>query len=105
VGFSWWREAEPDGTSVQEIVDRVQAEWRAERRREQIREDAARAAAGLWLGGWPHEAPEHTLSMTEAHATMQRHRGCRVNDCPRKAAARCVLIEAGRMRPNTSREY
>ncbi|WP_454195351.1 hypothetical protein [Nocardia sp. Marseille-Q1738] len=43
--------------------------------------------------------------MPEAHATMQRHRECRVQDCPRKAAARQTLIEAGRMKPDTSREY
>ncbi|WP_194835336.1 hypothetical protein [Nocardia sp. XZ_19_369] len=26
MGFNWWREAEPDGMSVQDIVDRVQAD-------------------------------------------------------------------------------
>ncbi|MEU2035565.1 hypothetical protein [Nocardia amamiensis] len=104
MGFNWWREAEPNETSPQAIIDRVQAEWRAERRRAQA-EDARSADTGLWPQGWPHEAPDHPLSVPEAHATMQRHRECRVQDCPRKAAARQTLIEAGRMRPDTSREY
>ncbi|MFQ6327897.1 hypothetical protein ACLMAL_17400 [Nocardia sp. CWNU-33] len=104
VGFNWWQEAEPDGTSVQEIVDRVQAEWRAERRR--IRAMGAQPAdAGMWPRGWPHEVPNQPLSVSEAHWTMQRHRGCRVDECPRKAAARHALINAGRMKPDASREY
>ncbi|MGO4615293.1 hypothetical protein AB4305_12565 [Nocardia sp. 2YAB30] len=103
MGFNWWREAESDGTSAQEIVDRVQAEWRAERQRS--RADDQPANAGLWPHGWPHEAPDQPLSVSEAHWTMQRHRGCRVQDCPRKAAARQALIAAGRMKPDTSREY
>ncbi|MFI2284366.1 hypothetical protein [Nocardia beijingensis] len=44
------------------------------------------------------------MSVTEAHQTMQRHRACRADQCPRKAAARQTLIDAGRMKPDTSRE-
>lgn len=107
MGFNWWREAEPDDTSAQAIIDRVQDEWRAERRRERIRAEQPTepADARLWPSGWPHEKPDHSLSVPEAHATMQRHRGCRADLCPRKAAARQVLIDAGRMVPDTSREY
>ncbi|MFD8244590.1 MULTISPECIES: hypothetical protein [Nocardia] len=107
MGFNWWREAEPDETSPQAIIDRVQAEWRAERRHDRIRAAQAAESAdmGLWPTGWPHEAPEHPLSVPEAHATMQRHRGCRADGCPRKAAARQTLIDAGRMVPDTARLY
>ncbi|GAA5077377.1 hypothetical protein GCM10023319_14630 [Nocardia iowensis] len=98
VGFNWWRDSESDGTSVQDIVDRVQAEWRAERRSVRAED------AGLWPHRWPHAAPEYPLSVSEAHRIMQQHRGCRVSDCPRKAAARQALIDAGRMRPDPSRE-
>ncbi|WP_454196618.1 hypothetical protein [Nocardia sp. Marseille-Q1738] len=106
MGFSWWREAEPDETSAQAIIDRVQDEWRAERRRERIRAEQAKPAdARLWPTGWPHEAPDHPMSVSEAHATMQRHKGCRADQCQRKAAARQTLIDAGRMVPDTSREY
>ncbi|MBF6296452.1 hypothetical protein IU459_02720 [Nocardia amamiensis] len=104
MAFNWWKEAEPDETSPQAIIDRVQAEWRAERQRIQAK-DAQPADTRLWPQGWPHEAPDHPLSVPEAHATMQRHRGCRVQDCPRKTAARQTLIAAGRMKPDTSREY
>jgi hypothetical protein len=99
MGFNWWRDAEPDDMSAQAIIDRVAAEWRAERERERIRADP-----GLWPTGWPHEAPEHPLSVSEAHQTMQRHRECRADQCPRKAAARRTLIDTGRMKPDTSRE-
>ncbi|WP_330228211.1 hypothetical protein OHA40_18715 [Nocardia sp. NBC_00508] len=104
VGFNWWREAEPDETSAQAIIDRVQEEWRAERRRTRIWTEQA-ADARLWPIGWPHEAPDHPLSVSEAHWTMQRHRGCHVDECPRKAAARQALIDAGRIVPDTSRRY
>lgn len=104
MGISWWRQGEPDGTSVQEIVDRVQAEWRAERRRMQAKDDHP-ADVRMWPQGSPHEAPDDPLSVAEAHATMQRHRECHADECPRKAAARQTLIAAGRMRPDASRQY
>lgn len=59
----------------------------------------------LWAAGFPHDAPDHELGVQEAHQTMQRHRGCRADECRRKAAARQTLISAGRMKPDTSREY
>lgn len=102
MGFNWWREAEADEMSPQAIIDRLQAEWRAEHRRPRIR--AEQPDARLWPTGWPHEAPDHPLSVPEAHQTMQGHRQCRADQCPRKAAARQVLIDAGRMKPDTSRE-
>lgn len=102
MGFNWWREPEPDDTSVQAIIDRVQDEWRAQRRRERVRTELP--DAGVWPTGWPHEAPDHPLTSPEAHLTMQRHRDCRTDQCPRKAAARQVLIDTGRMKPDTSRE-
>ncbi|MBH0777251.1 hypothetical protein IT779_13260 [Nocardia sp. NEAU-351] len=49
--------------------------------------------------GWPHEAPDRPLSVTEAHQAMQRHRDCHTDECARKTAARDVLIAAGRMVP------
>lgn len=104
MGFNWWRGSALDGPSVQEIVDRVHAEWRAEHRRRQAKNDHP-ADAELWPKGWPHEAPDRPLSVREAHATMQRHRECRADECPRKAAARRTLIDAGRMKPDASREY
>ncbi|MGQ4600026.1 hypothetical protein [Nocardia sp. R6R-6] len=100
MGFDWWRNAEPDETSPQAIIDRVQAEWRAQR--------ATQTNPGHRPTGSPHEAPEqpeHPLSVPEAHATMQRHRGCRTDTCPRKAAAQQALIDAGRMIPDTTRGH
>lgn len=91
VGFNWWQEEDAQrGTSVQDIVDRAQAEWRASQ---------------PGLSGWPHAAPQGRLSVEEAHLTMQQHRGCRAAECPGKASARQTLIQAGRMKPGTSREY
>ncbi|MEV6319774.1 hypothetical protein AB0M45_01070 [Nocardia sp. NPDC051787] len=102
MAFNWWREAEQDDTSAQAIIDRVQAEWSAQRRHERIR--AEQLDARLGSTGGPHAAPEYPLSASEAHWTMQRHRGCHADQCPRKAAARQTLIDAGRMKPDTSRE-
>ncbi|MEU2039131.1 hypothetical protein [Nocardia niwae] len=100
MGFNWWRDGEQDDMSAQAIIDRVTAEWRAARERM----GTEQPDAALWPTGWPHEAPETPLSVTEAHLTMQRHRTCRADQCPRKAAARQTLIDAGRMKPDTSRE-
>ncbi len=102
MAFNWWREAEQDDTSPQAIIDRVQAEWRAGRRHERIR--AEQPDIGPRPTGSPHEAPDHELSVSEAHWIMQRHRGCRADQCPLKQVARRTLIDAGRMRPDTSRE-
>lgn len=102
VGFNWWREAEPDSTSPQAIAERVEAEWRAERRRERVQTEQPNGT--VWPAGWPHEAPEHQLTITEAHQITQRHRECRADQCPRKAAALQTLIDSGRMTPDTSRQ-
>ena len=106
-----WRH-QPDSNTVEAIASRIQSEQAhhdqiiAERRRQQIQAEDSRAAdSGLWAHGWPHEAPDRPLSVDEAHTTMQRHRGCRAQDCPRKDAARRALIAAGRMKPDASREY
>ncbi|MBF6333460.1 hypothetical protein [Nocardia transvalensis] len=105
VGFNWWREDanhEQAGTSVQEILARV----RAERRRERVQAEDARAAdAGLWPTGWPHEAPDRPLSVPEAQKTMQRHRDCLKENCPRKKSAWRTLVEAGKIKPDTGRNY
>lgn len=68
-------------------------------------EDARNADAGMWPNGWPHEAPDEPLSILDAQKTMQRHRGCRREDCPRKNAAWYTLVEAGRIKPDSSRAY
>ncbi|WP_054816761.1 hypothetical protein [Nocardia arizonensis] len=55
--------------------------------------DPQRYAAAL------HAAPEQPFTVTEAHRQMQRHRECSADVCPRKHAARDILIRAGRMIP------
>lgn len=75
------------------------------RRRDQvtvqgIRERTAREQSAL---GWTHDAPVMSLSVDRAHTIMQHHRECRVEDCPRKRAAFRVLIEAGRVKPDSGR--
>ncbi|MEU1548801.1 hypothetical protein [Nocardia asiatica] len=43
------------------------------------------------------------FSITQAHDVMQIHVACRAKHCARKAAARQVLIDSGRMVPDPSR--
>ncbi|UGT69182.1 hypothetical protein LTT66_02925 [Nocardia gipuzkoensis] len=50
-----------------------------------------------------HQAPSKPFTVGRAHEVMQTHVACRAKHCARKAAARQVLIEAGRMVPDTSR--
>ncbi|MEV5649015.1 hypothetical protein AB0L57_12260 [Nocardia sp. NPDC052254] len=57
----------------------------------------------VWPIGWPHEAPDSVMSVPEAHVAMQRHRGCRREECPRKRAAYLTLVDAGRLRPDSGR--
>lgn len=57
----------------------------------------------IWPFGWPHEPPDHTPSVAEAHHIMQRHCTCLVEECPRKQAAFQALVEAGHIRPDVSR--
>ena len=105
MGFNWWRDnaetARPN-VSAQAIVTRVQAERRREHRRAQV---AHAADTNMWPDGWPHEAPDHRLSVLEAHRAMQRHRDCLIDECPRKRAAWNTLIEAGKVRPDSARTY
>jgi hypothetical protein len=109
MGFNWWREAEPDDMSPQAIIDRVQAEWRAKQQRQQPGAQQATRSPGPGIGSWPvrspHEAPARPLSVEEAHRLMQTHRQCRADQCPRKAAARQTLTDAGHMTPDPSRNY
>lgn len=74
-------------------------------RDEIMAEDARAADAGLWPFGFPHDAPDKPLTVLDAQKTMQRHRGCRREDCPRKSAAWLTLVEAGRIKPDSGREY
>ncbi|MFB8031345.1 hypothetical protein, partial [Streptomyces sp. NPDC055990] len=64
---------------------------------------AAEVRPGMWGAGWPHEKPEHALSITEAHQAMQRHAGCDTESCARKRHAKLILIDAGEMTPDPSR--
>jgi hypothetical protein len=87
-GFDWWREnanLEEAGTTVQEIHERIQRERRAV--------------------GWLHEAPDIPLTVPQAHLITQQHRDCQLEDCPRKRAAWQTLIETGRVKPDTCRNY
>ncbi|WP_040776162.1 hypothetical protein [Nocardia pneumoniae] len=86
-----WPVRLPEGRSVAEIKQRV--------RRERTDMDTA-----VWPMGFPHDAPEHAISVGEAQMTMQRHRACRVGECPRKTAAWRTLVEAGRIRPDAGRQ-
>ncbi|MCM6773289.1 hypothetical protein NDR87_07380 [Nocardia sp. CDC159] len=43
------------------------------------------------------------LTANAAHLIWQAHRGCDVSSCPQKAAALVVLVEAGKVRLDSSR--
>ncbi|MGW4371745.1 hypothetical protein ACWEKT_39625 [Nocardia takedensis] len=89
--FDWLgREIEPtgDGNTVQEIAARIAIEQ-----------------AAVLPAGWPHEAPERPLSVSEAHQATQRHIACHIDTCPRKAAAWRTLVEAGKVAPDARRGY
>ncbi|MGW0246072.1 hypothetical protein ACWDYH_05470 [Nocardia goodfellowii] len=104
--FDWLRNSSaptvPGGTSVEEIAERIAKE----RRRIEIQAEDARAADdGVWPRGCTHAAPDHRLSVEEAHHIMQQLRRCRADLCMRKAAARQTLIDAKRMRADPSRGW
>ncbi|TLG03250.1 hypothetical protein FEK35_21650 [Nocardia cyriacigeorgica] len=61
--------------------------------------------AKLWPIGYPRDAPDKPMPVLDAHLTMQRHRSCRVGECPRKSAAWMTLVEAGRIMPDSGRSY
>ncbi|WP_040865725.1 hypothetical protein [Nocardia exalbida] len=86
-----WPVRLPEGRSVDEITRRVERE-----RGDMDTPD--------WPMGFPHDAPDHAMGVGEAQMTMQRHRTCRVGECPRKTAAWRVLVEAGRIRPDAGRQ-
>lgn len=73
----------PSGRSVAEIRERIVAE-------------NPPAIPALFAG---HGAPPQAPGLPEAHRIMQEHLDCTVADCPRKAAAHRVLVEAGRITP------
>ncbi|MFF7943093.1 hypothetical protein ACFZC5_25570 [Nocardia gamkensis] len=50
-----------------------------------------------------HQAPTLPFSIAQAHDVMQIHVACRAKHCARKAAARQVLVDSGRMVPDPSR--
>lgn len=54
-------------------------------------------------GGF-HAAPERPFTVAQVHDAMQVHRECGAVDCPRKEAARTVLVQSHRMVPD-SRGY
>jgi hypothetical protein len=45
------------------------------------------------------------LTLQKAHQIMQMHRSCRTDECPRRRAALRVLVEAGRLIPDSSRVH
>ncbi|MBF6233434.1 hypothetical protein [Nocardia farcinica] len=46
-----------------------------------------------------HNAPRALLTLEQAHTVLQMHRACERWQCPRKAAAWNVLVDAGRIVP------
>jgi hypothetical protein len=61
----------------------------------------------VWMGfrqrADPHAAPRRQMTVAEAHLIMQRHRGCSRDDCTGKQAAYRILVEAGRLQPDSGR--
>ncbi|GAB2709683.1 hypothetical protein GCM10027089_36460 [Nocardia thraciensis] len=85
MGFDWLGRRALPGTSVRGIRERL--------KREQT------------LIGWTHEAPDGPLTVGEAHRITQQHRDCRLEDCPRKRTAWQTLVEAGKIKPDSGRNY
>ncbi|WP_280264634.1 hypothetical protein [Nocardia wallacei] len=44
-----------------------------------------------------------TLDTEQAHAAMQQHLNCTIEDCPRRASAVQTLIDAGHLKPDSHR--
>ncbi|WP_327096095.1 hypothetical protein OIE68_40155 [Nocardia vinacea] len=42
-----------------------------------------------------HQAPMLPFTIAQAHEVMQIHLACRAKQCPRKAAAQQILVDAG----------
>ncbi|WP_306363364.1 hypothetical protein [Nocardia sp. CC227C] len=87
-----WPRRTPDGRSVAEIQQRV-------------REERSEMDTAVWPVGYPHDAPDRPMGELEAQRTMQRHRSCRVGECPRKTVAWRTLVAAGRITPDSGRTY
>lgn len=90
MNFKWFGEAEPEPeNAAKTIIDRVQREQ------------------GVISQTLPipdaHGAPPWPMTINQAKYAIQVHRGCRIEDCPRKRAARQVLIDAGKLRPRNDR--
>ncbi|WP_280187064.1 hypothetical protein [Nocardia gipuzkoensis] len=86
-----WPVRVPQGRSVDEITRRVRSE----------RADSDPAARPMRS---PHAAPDFATGVREAQTAMQRHRSCRVGECPRKTVAWRALVEAGRKPPDAGRQ-
>lgn len=71
--------------------------------REYERRDSEAPTQILWTVGSSHDAPIHAPSVVGAHRIMQRHRDCDRAECPRKAVAYQVLVEAQHIRPDSGR--
>ncbi|MBU3065069.1 hypothetical protein KO481_26505 [Nocardia sp. NEAU-G5] len=55
---------------------------------------------GLWPPALSCSAPDHPLTLAEAHLAMQLHRE---HQCTRKRAAFTELVAAGHIKPDSSR--
>lgn len=64
------------------------------------RDQSKREVSAFW---WTHAAPIGPLTPEDAHAIMQMHLECRVEDCPRKRVAFRTLVDAGRITPDSGR--
>ncbi|TLF74074.1 hypothetical protein [Nocardia cyriacigeorgica] len=58
---------------------------------------------GVWVPGWPHEAPEEPPTVEQARSIMQSHKGCSRAECGRKRAAWDTLVAAGLVVPRGAR--
>ncbi|BCK54705.1 hypothetical protein [Nocardia wallacei] len=56
-----------------------------------------------WLPSSMHRPPGHPLTVDEAHRVMQRHLNCGTDNCISKAIAFSVLVQHGRIKPDSSR--
>lgn len=56
---------------------------------------ASRELPSMWL----HDEPRQPMTLERAHREMQLHLDCLHHECPRKRAARAVLINEGHMVP------
>ncbi|RBO84300.1 hypothetical protein [Nocardia puris] len=90
-------------TSLSRDPDSVSPDRLAPDRNPGSTQSPADAASPIWPSSWTHDAPKHFLTPDEAHRDMQIHRLCRLDGCARKAVAFQVLIEAGRVVPDSGR--